>query len=108
MCIRSYSLSAVPPELSAIGGSEKIGVLGGRVVLAFTVIRAAPPVTSGDIQWLFDTEELINPRAVFAGDRLSVNITNLTLSDEGEYKIEASTAAGIGSATVSLDVQGMA
>ncbi len=104
ICITSC---VVPPQVKAIDDlTEVTGVLGNSVVLEFVVDRATPPVTGEDITWFFGSNLLVNDRATFSSDILSVNISQLEYLDEGVYTLVASTAAGTGSADITLDIQG--
>ena len=92
--------------MEAVGQSRVVGVIGTWRVLRFTITRAAPQVTPANLQWFLNSSPLENPQAVFSHDLLSVNLTNLVLTDEGLYTLVASTAAGEGHDSISLDVQG--
>lgn len=92
--------------MEAVGQSRVVGVIGTWRVLRFTITRAAPQVTPANLQWFLNSSTLENPQAVFSHDLLSVNLTNLVLADEGLYTLVASTAAGEGHDSISLDVQG--
>ena len=86
-----------------------IAVFRKDVHLQFLIENANPPVLPKDIQWMFAGSELQEDgkHVVFSADRLSVTITNLSLSDEGVYSLMATNPAGSDSATIMVDVQGM-
>ena len=79
------------------------------IILQFSIENASPPVLLEDIQWTFSGAELQEDgeHVIFLVDRLSVTITNLSLSDEGGYSLMATNPAGSDSATIRVDVQGM-
>jgi len=83
-----------------------VGLIGTWQVLRFTITRGAPQVTPANLRWLHNSSPLENPQAVFSNDLLSVNFTNLVLENEGLYTLVASTTAGEGQDSISLDVQG--
>ena len=90
----------------AVGESRVVGLIGTWQVLRFTITMGAPQVTPANLWWLHNSSPLENPQAVFSHDLLSVNLTNLVLENEGLYTLVASTTAGEGQDSISLDVQG--
>ncbi len=100
------------PEIS---GEDAIGVLGNSATLTFTVTAAKPDVELAGLLWFFtptgsSSRTLLSPanltsRYAFSDSLLSLTISNLTLSDQGTYTLEATNAAGMGSDSVHLDVQ---
>ena len=86
-----------------------VALIRNNVTLQFSIENASPPVSLEDIQWMFAGAELQEDgeHVVFSASRLSVTITNLSLSDEGAYSLMASNPAGSDSATIMVDVQGM-
>ena len=92
--------------MEVVGESHVVGLIGTGQVLRFTITRGAPQVTPANLWWLHNSSLLENPQAVFSHDLLSVNLTNLVLENEGLYTLVASTTAGEGQDSISLDVQG--
>ena len=85
-----------------------IALIRNDVTLQFSIEAARPPVLLQNIQWMFSGVELQEDgdHVVFSADRLSVTITNLSLSDEGVYRLMATNPAGSDSAIITVDVQG--
>ena len=84
-------------------------------MLTFVIMFASPPVRPQDIVWtytdaatgqVFDEELLLqlSPRYTISTDRLSLTITNLTLSDSGVYTLTAGNAAGFRNSTITLRI----
>lgn len=92
--------------MEVVGESRVVGLIGTWQVLRFTITRGAPQVTPANLWWLQNSSPLENPQAVFSHDLMSVNLTNLVLENEGLYTLVASTTAGEGQDSISLDVQG--
>ena len=87
--------------------------LGGNVTLRFSLSNDDPLVQTEDIRWFFVSSgirtEITNSsdsRHSLSADRLSFLIDGITHSDEGEYILEATNAAGTGSNSVILSVTG--
>ena len=108
MIILFCSHGTVPPEVKA-AQTFVIAVIRKDVYLQFLLENADPPVLPQDIQWMFAGVELQEDRehVMFSSDRLSVTITNLSLSDEGVYSLTATNPAGSDSDTIIVDVQGI-
>lgn len=87
-----------------------IGVKGHAISLSFSVIGDEPSILPSAVRWyLDDTVEVTedDERISFSSDRFSLTITNLSLSDEGIYTVNATNIIGTGSAEVFLDVESM-
>ena len=98
-----------------INGQESvISVLNFSLILSFTIKNASPPVVYEDIRWSFKNSGGIfktitsdsNPRYHFSSDLLTLTITDVRFSDEGEYKLTVRNAAGIDEETIAVDVEG--
>ena len=86
---------------------EVIGVEGRSITLNFTVMGDEPRVLPNSVRWYLNgmAEVMEDERLRFSPDRLSLNITNLSRSDEGIYTVNATNIVGTGSAEVFLDVE---
>ena len=98
----------VPPSVLPVVSNYIIGVLNKSITIAFTITNDFPPVTLSNILWFFKSLDLntfkpINSQ-VLSSDHLSLTIANVQLSDRGMYKMSAENEAGIGEATITLDV----
>ena len=87
--------------------------LGDNVTLRFSLSDDDPLVQTEDISWFFissgirtDITNSSDSRHTLSADRLSFLIDGITHSDEGEYLLEATNAAGTGSNSVILSVTG--
>ena len=91
--------------------SLEIGVKGRNITLNVSVVEDEPNVVPEFLRWFFCDEEAtveITSDAEqfgFSEDRLSLVITNLSLSNEGTYIVNATNIIGTGSAQVFLDVE---
>ena len=91
--------------------SLEIGVRGRNITLNFSVIEDEPKVPPEFITWSLSSVEGMreitsgDKRFIFSEDKLSLFITNLSLSDEGNYTLSATNIIGTGSAQVFLDVE---
>lgn len=75
--------------------------------MEFKISSAKPLVSAGNIYWQFNGMILESSnRLEFSDSKLSLQIYNLTLSDEGNYTLVASNPAGVGSAYIFLNVEG--
>ena len=98
----------VPPSVLPVVSNYVIGVLNKSITIAFTITNDFPPVTLSNILWFFksldsNTFKPISSQ-VLSSDRLSLTIANMQLSDRGMYKMSAENEAGVGEATITLDV----
>ena len=85
-----------------------IGLLYESVTISFTIANDFPKVNVDNIQWQVkplgnETFNLINSTS---SNHLYLTISNVQLSNRGLYKMLAQNEAGIGEATVVLDVYG--
>ncbi len=94
------------------GSSSLIAVINQSVTISFVVLNASPPVN--EIQWSFfnsSGQHSLNnadpEQYIFSLDSLSLTISIVEFSNEGNYTITVSNPAGYSSATVNIDVQGM-
>ena len=90
--------------------SLEIGVKGRNITLNFSVIEDEPKVLPEFIHWFLSNgagmkEITSDLRFNFSEDKYSLVITNLSLSDEGNYTVFATNIIGTGSAQVFLDVE---
>ena len=85
-----------------------VALVGRSTTLEFKVVRASPPVRPDDIQWLLNSNPLVNSRVQYSysSDHLNATIANVTFPDEGVYLLVATTEAGTGNGSISVDVQG--
>ena len=62
-----------------------------------------------NILWFFNGEQLntTGERYYFSDNKLVLYISALQFEDEGEYTVIVSNDAGIGEASINLDVQGI-
>ena len=100
---------ASPVVVSQMSATE-IGVRGRNITLAFVVSGDEPRVMPEDVKWYFTdssvtTEVVSNSQISFSADRLVLTVTNLSISDQGNYTLNATNIIGTGSASVFLDVQ---
>ena len=98
----------VPPSVLPVVSNKVIGILNKPITIAFTITNDFPSVTLNNILWFFkpldsNTFKPINSQAL-SSNRLSLTIANLQLSDRGMYKLSAENEAGVGEATITLDV----
>ena len=100
-------LYLVPPTVQAVS-SKVIGLLHESVTISFTITNDFPKVKVYNIQWQFKplgNETFNSIKSEFLSeDRLSLTISNVQLSNRGLYKLLAQNEAGIGEATIVLDV----
>lgn len=107
---------AVPPTIPANPSSTKLR--NSTTLITFSIINAFPKVTLNNIQWTYtnyqNISEVLNisctdcyPRYTFSEDLLTLNITNLQVSDYGDYTLQVSNPAGVRSATHRLTVHGV-
>ena len=99
----------VPPTVQAV--SDRVtGLLHESVTISFTIINDFPKVKVYNIQWQVKPlgHEIFNSinSELLSEDRLSLTISNVQLNNRGLYKISAQNEAGIGEATIVLDVYG--
>ena len=109
-------LSAVP-VVTARGGNLATTITGMTITLSFTVTRDNPTVLPKNITWLFtsrftpDTTVTVtvdtDSRYSFSSDRRSLTITNITLRDNGEYRLVALNDVGNSSDYIRLTVNCM-
>lgn len=95
------------PVVKAISSTESIGVFSRNVTLVFDIIAANPPVTLSNVIWEFNglPLEAQSESVKFSPDKLSVTLSNLTFSNEGDYKVTVSNPAGSSSDSIHLDIQ---
>jgi len=87
------------------------------ITLSFTVTRDNPTVLPKNITWLFtsrftpDSTVTVtvdtDSRYSFSSDRRSLTITNITLRDDGEYRLVALNDVGNSSDYIRLTVNCM-
>ena len=85
-----------------------IGLLHKSVTISFTITNDFPKVKVYNIQWQvkrLDSEAFMSIERFFENP-LSLIIPNVQLRDRGLYKMSAQNEAGIGEATIVLDVYG--
>ena len=90
-------------------------------IISFRIDRAAPPVDTANIQWKFSssfTNDLYNTVDItnlvggtnsvytYTVDKLTLNISNISQSDEGRYFLIASNPAGIDYSYIDIIVHG--
>ena len=88
--------------------NKVIGLLHESVTISFTIANDFPKVKVDNIQWQVkplrnETFNLINSTS---SNHLYLTISNVQLSNRGLYKMLAQNEAGIGEATIVLDVYG--
>ena len=112
LSLRPFLLHLVPPIVQSDGSSSLIAVINQSVTISFVVLNASPPVN--EIQWSFvsSNEQYslnnVDPEQyVFSPDSLSLTISIVEFSNEGNYSVTVSNPAGYSSATVNIDVQGI-
>ena len=73
----------------------------------FLVERDNPPFLPEDVHWTVNGAALneTDPRYSFSTDRLTMDVSALTRSDQGYYKLIVRNPAGVNSSSVTLDVQ---
>ena len=84
-----------------------VGIVGEDIILIATVENDSPPVPVGGVVWLFkgSTLDTSSQQYTVSADGLSLTISNLADSNEGLYSAVATNEAGMGMASVFLDVQ---
>jgi hypothetical protein len=87
-----------------------IGVEFQDVQLTINITRDLPSVVTSDIQWFYSNNGqrlalASDDHYHISGNRLSLVISNLSLSDSGLYTAEASNIVGTGSSSITLNVQ---
>ena len=105
LCIFIHTVS---PSVLPVVSNNVIGELNKPITIAFAITNDFPSVTLNNILWFFkpldsNTFKPINSQAL-SSNRLSLTIANLQLSDRGMYKLSAENEAGVGEATITLDV----
>ena len=109
MIINDIFSYLVPPTVQAVS-NRVIGLLHESVTISFTITNDFPKVKVYNIQWQFKPldSEIFNTidSELLSEDRLSLIISNVQLSNRGLYKMLAQNEAGIGEATIVLDVYG--
>lgn len=95
------------PVVQAVLTSPVIGVFGKSITLQFNITKDNPLVIPDNIQWQFNGTDLVGgDRVVFSENRFSVTLNQLSLSDEGIYRVTASNPAGSDTDSLFLDVEG--
>ena len=105
---------AVPPSVLVVSAdeSQKTPEKGDTVVLRFAITRASPLVELMDIVWMHNGTRLnitfleLQGRYNFSDDLQMLTISDVQVSDEGEFTLGASNPAGFDSATTDLTVYG--
>lgn len=101
----------VPPKVSAID-SKVTYTKGQDIQISFLIERAFPLVDASDITWIHNHMELntscldCEPRYNFSEGLITLNITNLQVSDDGNFTLGARNPAGYAEATTNLTVHG--
>ena len=99
-----------PASISSLVNDSIIyGVVSENVTIQFVLTNAGvPPIISNDTQWFFNGSESLEEDSgiIFSDDRLSLTLTNLSFTNEGNYTIVITNPAGTDSATLFLDVEG--
>ena len=86
--------------MTAVDGNIVTGVQGGSITLNFTTSNALPAITAENIQWFFKStndsqiELTQSSQHNFSSDRLSLTISPLVLSDEGNYTLQINHITG--------------
>lgn len=102
--------SAPPSVSSLVNGSIIYGVVFENVTIQFVLTNAGvPSILSNDTQWVFNESESLEEGSgiIFSDDRLSLTLTNLSFTNEGNYTITITNPAGTDSASLFLDVEGI-
>ena len=95
--------------------SELLGVVYRNVSIQFTITRASPEVTLNNIRWTFTptngpisdiTNKSVSGKAIFNEALTRLDISNISMEDEGLYTLTATNPAGVRSATVNISVEG--
>ena len=96
------------PRVSLISNGLEIGVKDRGITLRVNVFGDEPKVLPEDIRWFLSSTEITedDERVEFSDDRFSLTISNLTLSDEGNYTVSATNIIGTGVQVIGLNVQG--
>jgi len=99
--------------LPNVRGASTTAIAGRSITIIFSISGDYPPVSPSDITWQFNsssgTTRIItaaDSRYTFSDNRLSLTISNVSLTDEGPYRLSASNYAGNNSTTVMLTVYG--
>ena len=103
---------AVPPSVSAIPFEADFFTKGEDIQISFLIDRAFPSVNPSEITWIFDNVELdtscldCKARYNFSKGLLSLNITDIQVSDDGPFTLRAGNPAGYDEATINVTVYG--
>ena len=106
--VSSVSAPAVPViSLSTGINGIVVGTIGSDVILTATVENDHPPVPPGAVVWLFKGSALdtASQQYTVSADGLTLIISDLVDSNEGFYSAVAANEAGVGTASVFVDIQ---
>jgi len=100
--------------LPNVRGASTTAIAGRSITITFSISGDYPPVSPSDITWQFNSSSgtttsistAADSRYTFSDNRLSLTISNVSLTDEGSYRLSASNHAGNNSTTVMLTVYG--
>lgn len=100
-----------PTALPNVAGAATTAIAGRSVTITFFISEDYPPVLASAITWQFTNSSgttsistAVDSRYTFSVDQLSLTISNISLTDEGSYKLLASNHAGNNSASAMLTV----
>ena len=111
LCDMVVFLLTVPPTVSALEPPMTY-IKGNNIIVSFLTDRAFPLVEPSDITWIHNNVQLntscldCEPRYTFTEGLLTLNITNLQVSDDGQFTLRARNPAGYDEATTKLTVHG--
>jgi len=100
--------------LPNVRGASTTAIAGRSITITFSISGDYPPVSPSDITWQFNSSSgtttsistAVDSRYTFSDNWLSLTISNVSLTDEGSYRLSASNYAGNNSTTVMLTVYG--
>ena len=89
-----------------------LSIVNGTAVIVFSIAEDYPSVPLSNIKWMLNNVLINNgldplyDQYSFSSDLLTLTISNVQHSDEGNYTMVATNRAGTDSDTVFLEVEG--